>query len=204
MVSFGLLACLYLYFEGGLRSTYSYLNWVLPVVGAFLFVLLHVLAVRSGIVGAYLSLAVLGLWYVFDSRQYILLLGLVFSGIAVPFLAYETVPSLRTKMGYLGYELDKLRRGEQELQLSDAGRIVSLQIGWDTYKENPILGVGVGNLKKEVGARYDERFPEAPPSQRLMPHNQFLSVLAATGPLGLLLFLAEPGIAVYPIFVSVA
>lgn len=190
LVSFGLLAAAYLYFSGELRRRYRFLGWLLPALGVFLFVLLHLLAVRSGIVGAYFALALLGLWYILRSRQYMLFLGLVFTGIAVPFLAYETVPSLRTKLGYVGYELEKLRRGEQELQLSDAGRLVSLQIGWQVYKSAPLLGVGTGDLKKEVQTRYAKRFPESDPSQRRMPHNQFLSVLAATGPIGLLLFVA--------------
>jgi len=190
MLSFGILCAAYLYIYGKLQRQIAWLKYVYLGSGLLLFVFLHFLAVRSGILVTYLTGALLVLQYILRTRQYLLILVLVFSGVAFPFLAYEAFPSVRAKMGYVNYDFEYLRKGNDALQLSDAGRWISLQIGWDVFKSAPVGGVGVGNLKKEVMLRYDQRFPDAPIAQRKMPHNQFLSVLASTGILGFFIFIA--------------
>lgn len=72
-------------------------------------------------------------------------------------------------------------------QYSDAGRLTSLKVGYEIVLKNPIFGVGAGNLKKEVNEIYAQRFPNY--VKPIMPHNQFLFVLAGNGLFGLSLFL---------------
>ena len=107
--------------------------------------------------------------------------------VSVPVLAYKMVPSFYNKINYAKYELWMQRQGEAHDQLSDAGRLLSWRIGYDIWQAHPWLGVGPGNLKQEVMAVYAEDYPGV--TRKRMPHNQFLSVAAGSGIVGLLVFL---------------
>jgi len=54
-------------------------------------------------------------------------------------------------------------------------------------KKNLWVGTGAGDLKTEVHKIYDERFPDI--KSKKMPHNQFLSVSAGSGIIGLAIFI---------------
>lgn len=60
-------------------------------------------------------------------------------------------------------------------------------MGMEIGNEHPIVGVGAGNLRQEVKARYAAQYPEM--EQIRMPHNQLISVYAGTGLVGLSVFL---------------
>ena len=164
-------------------------TWERPVYlagTAFLFFMLHVLSVRTGILAFYAALVVLSIHYAYRLRKLWipfvltgLLAGLVWSG-------YTFLPSFRSKMDYMRYDLSMYLQGEGGLY-ADAGRIVSLETGWKIFAEHPVFGVGVGNLRREVNRIFATDHPEFVES--LTPHNQFLYVMAGTGLIGLLIFL---------------
>ena len=72
---------------------------------------------------------------------------------------------------------------------SDAMRLVSMKIGLQIWRENPVLGVGAGDLETETNKIYNKSYPDVSIDKRRSPHNQFIWVLASTGILGLALFL---------------
>ena len=45
-------------------------------------------------------------------------------------------------------------------EYSDSGRLASLDVGCQIAKEHFWLGAGSGNLKKEVGQKYREKYPD--------------------------------------------
>jgi O-antigen ligase len=154
---------------------------------AWLFIAQHLIAVRSGLVVTYAVLMAAAIRYLFARKKYfaggVVLLALALA----PILAYRLVPSVRTRIGYMRYDFDLYRKGVSVGTLSDASRWVSWKIGWDIFRGSPWLGVGPGNLRKEVEARYAVQFPDF--EKRLMPHNQFLHTAAGSGAIGLLVFL---------------
>jgi len=75
---------------------------------------------------------------------------------------------------------------DQGEDYSDSERIYSLQNGWALWKSNKWLGVGSGDLHKEIeknGVKY-----HLPGNQ--IPHNQFLMTMVCGGLLSLFQFLA--------------
>ena len=151
------------------------------VAAGLLFVGQHLLAVRSGLAGAYGGLGVLVLALAWERGKWrpavVGLLGLAL----VPVVAYLTVPSFRTKMNYARYELFHRNPAEDTGEYSDAGRLTSLRIGYQLWREYPVFGVGPGNLRAATDARYVELRPG---EQGKRPHNQFLSALAGSGLVG--------------------
>ncbi|MFK7810179.1 MAG: O-antigen ligase family protein [Saprospiraceae bacterium] len=152
----------------------------------FFFFFIHVLSVKSGLVCLYFSLGVLLLRYIYVSRKYVLGAGLLLGLLLIPFIAYHSIPSLKQKIGYMFYDLAQHQKGEGAIY-ADSGRIISFKAGVELFKRNPVFGVGVGNFRREVNELYAEQYPDY--VQALMPHNQFLFVLASTGLFGLGLFL---------------
>ena len=151
----------------------------------FLFLFIHILSVKSGILCLYVALVILCLQYIFLSKKYLFGLAIMVGLLSLPIIAYKTVPSFNQKLNYMNYDLKKYLAGEGE-EYADSGRITSLKVGWELFVKAPIFGVGAGNLKKEVHLIYHKKYPDY--VQPILPHNQFLFVLAGSGLFGLFFF----------------
>lgn len=187
LLVFGLLSSLYLY----VQRYYWWKSWeknLQLALAAFLFLFLHILSVRTGIVVLYTTLLLLTFRYVMKTRRYWIGLCLVGAMTLFPLIAYQNIPSLRAKVDYVKYDLFMYRHGHTDKALSDAGRWVSLELGWEVFQERPWWGVGVGNLKQAMNQKYAAYYPELEQYERKMPHNQWLSMLAAGGIIGGLMF----------------
>jgi len=183
LLGLGVISGWYLIKEG-YRSTGWERNWI-KFATVFLFVAIHILSVKTGILCLYGGLFVLVVRHIFTSRSWkmgaLILAGLIL----VPVVAYKAVPSFNTKVHYTLYDLQMYYEGSGSAY-GDSGRLVSLKVGADIFRSNPFIGVGAGNLNTAVNDYFRNYFPDYVP---LMPHNQFLYVLAGSGILGLFLFL---------------
>ena len=150
-------------------------------IAAFLFIGLHLLAVRSGLAGAYAGLGVYALVEAWRRGTWWPAAVAVVGLILLPIAAYWTVPSFRTKLQYMRYELMHRDVKTETDVYSDAGRLASIRVGLDVWRDNPIVGVGPGNLLKETDRRYAKLYPG---TEGRRPHNQFVSALAGSGLLG--------------------
>ncbi len=150
----------------------------------FLFVFMHVLSVRSGLLVLYLSIGLLLVRYIFFSRRYLIGLLAMVGLMVLPVVAYKTVPSFKTKLGYMQYDLQMYFAGKGA-NYSDAERLTSLQAGLEVGNSNRWLGVGAGDLRQAIKDKYKKDFPNI---TRRMPHNQFITIYAGTGLVGLFFF----------------
>lgn len=161
-------------------------RWFIGGLTVFLFLFIHVLSVRSGLVSLYLALLVLGFYYVFYKKRYLAgFAGILSIGI-LPVLAYLTVPSFKVKVDYARWDYKQFVQGIGE-HYPDSERFTSMQVGLEIAKMHPVLGVGAGDLKQAVKRKYEEEY--AGKYNFRMPHNQLITVLAGTGLIGLALFL---------------
>jgi len=144
---------------------------------------LHVLAVRSGIFTFYGAAAVWCVVEILKVKKYYLLGWLVVAGISLPTMAYLLLPSVQQKVAYSQYDWKMHKEGKGN-DYSDSDRIRSLDIGWSIIKENPILGVGVGDLERVKDEKFAEKYPAGTIAK--LPHNQFVFTWASLGLVGLL------------------
>jgi O-antigen ligase len=144
--------------------------------------------VRSGLVALYLGIIYLVIRWFFIEKKYLLGLSIILLVFSLPFFAYRFIPSFNHKFSYMQYDLGQYQLGEIN-ENSDAMRIVSMKIGMDIWKQNPLLGVGAGDLENESNKLYARDYPQISVGNRRVPHNQFVWVLASTGAIGLALFL---------------
>ncbi len=160
----------------------------------FLFIGIHILTVRSGLVCLYLAIAVLGVRFIWLTKRYILLLGLFGFIFLVPSLAYYFVPSVQNKIHYALYDLEQFRGGKGS-NYSDSERIGSILAGLKVGNDNPVLGCGYGDLDRDVNIAYREVFPQE--KEPKIPHNQYVMTYAGLGIVGLCLFICAT---FYPVF----
>jgi len=189
-VAFSILIAMIFFIEK--RFTFKYSKQALLFGGIYLFVFLHLLAVRSGLAVFYLTTFILLLRYAVLLKKpilYLLLLVLI----AAPFAAINFVPTLKKKIEYMKYDYAMYLKGEGK-NLSDAERLYSYDVGFEIFKESPILGSGFGDLKKLSVEKLKSKYQL---DNNKYPHNQFLFILAGGGIIGFILFLIGM---CYPIF----
>ncbi|MBC7126199.1 MAG: O-antigen ligase family protein, partial [Bacteroidales bacterium] len=87
------------------------------------------------------------------------------------------------------YELNKLRQSGTLTGGSVFRRLIYARAVWHVIKGNPILGVGYGDLPAAMNQFYDVYKVDLPLSYRFMPHNQYLTVWASAGIIGLAVFI---------------
>ena len=160
----------------------------------FLFAFLHVLSVRSGLASLYFALLALGAWFVFVKKRYLLGLAGIAAVMALPVFAYFTVPSFKAKLNYARWDYRQFQQGSGA-DYPDAERFTSILIGLDIGREHPWFGIGAGDLDRAVKEKYASKAYGN--YQLRMPHNQFVTIFAGTGLVGLVLFLLA---IFYPLF----
>ena len=165
----------------GLHGALLYRSRWLTALGGILFLALHLLAVRSGLATAYAGVGVVLTWWAVGQGRYKpLAIGLV-ALLLLPLVAYLTVPTFRTKLQYMRYELLHRDPTQDSGEYSDTGRLTSIRLGTEVWREYPLLGVGYGNLRRAMDEKYAIVLPGVSGKR---PHNQFVTALAGGGLVG--------------------
>lgn len=159
-------------------------KWFSIVALVLLVVGLHFMSVRSGLATFYLGALTYLLVWVWRQRQW-MVFSMVMTGLLIaPIVAYSTMPTLRQKIVYVLYDWNQHKKGEGQ-QYSDSERLFSIQTGWQAWRENPILGVGIGDIKATIKPFYDQHWQG---EKIKLPHNQFVYVMLGCGLLGAIVF----------------
>ncbi len=185
MVCFAIFIAYYL-FVVKFSPYFLWERWLIVVGGVYLICVLHLLAVRSGLVAFYMCIFYLILNHIFRRRELKTALLLSTVVLLLPLLAYALLPSVKAKINYMKYDLDQLLLFRNASGLSDGGRIVSIEKGAEIFRENFFFGTGIGDLKQEMRRKLAQATEDPP--DHLLPHNQFVFVASGTGIVGLMIF----------------
>jgi O-antigen ligase len=161
-------------------------RYIIGGLTLFLFIFIHVLSVRSGILALYLALLVLAFHYIFTKKRYLAGLAGALVLITLPFIAYYSIPSFKLKADYARWDYLQFRQGIGG-NYPDSERLASVQVGLKIGNAHPVAGVGAGDLMQAVKKEYETNL--AGRYYFRMPHNQLVTVYAGTGLLGLIIFL---------------
>ena len=185
LLAFSILSGMALWWKGFFLK-YKWEPYFILSLSLISLIMIHVLSVRSGLLVLYISILFLSLRFMFLSKRYLIGMALIAGLFLTPFLAYKTLPSLQKKVSYMLYDYDQFKHGNIK-NLSDGERFTSMMVGIKVGNENPLIGVGVGDLKQSTAAVYQKEFPNV--SKPKLPHNQLISIYASTGILGLFIFI---------------
>lgn len=158
-----------------LTSRSRLLFWVNAAYLPMVFLAIIVAASRGGLLTALVGLLIVPLTYTRLSGFRKALLVLLF--VATAWAIYSYLP---TAFPDLQRNFDRLGETQEELQ---TGTLTYRRLIWESglqlYRDNPVLGVGLGSFRFGVADHYGE--PVA-------SHNSFLSVLVDLGIVGAMLF----------------
>jgi O-antigen ligase len=162
-------------------------KYLLAFVFIFLSIFIHIYSVRSGIVCFYCAIILAIINYVMKTRNFkYTLIGisvLILIGVLSLFLS----PTLNNKILNTQKDYTGLTNNQNPNHNTLSTRIISMQIGFDIYKENKLFGCGQGDIKDKTDVLFYEKHPSI--TTPILPHNQFVYYLAATGIIGLIIFL---------------
>ena len=187
LLAFSIWACFYLFREKFASRKLG--NILVLSMGVGLVVILHVIGARTGLFGFYASSIVAVLWYIIKEKKYLvgliaaLLLGLVFVS------TYKLLPAWQNRVANTKEDLGREEEGKDINHYSISMRKAALKTAWKIYQNNPILGVGEGDLQDEMDRQYTADGSVLIKENRKLPHNQFLQTLTTTGIAGLLILI---------------
>ncbi|MCH8317967.1 MAG: O-antigen ligase family protein, partial [Bacteroidetes bacterium] len=184
MVAFAIFVGVFLYAESKGQRVERY---ALSAMLITLFIFLHFLAVRSGLLAFYALAFSYTLFYMIKKKANCFII--LFILLSSPVISYFAIPTFQNKFQNTVTDLAKI---EDKLTISNysvSSRIVSYKAAFELIKKKPLTGTGIGNIKREMAKIYIEKFPYVKKHRRLMPHNQYLRYLVGFGIIGLSIFL---------------
>ncbi len=155
----------------------------------FLFAFAHLLAVRSGLVALYATCFIAGIAGVLSSKRKknaIILLSIL---LILPIIGAVTIPTIRNKVENTIADFSHINDVYSANYHSITARVLSYQVAWELFEKNPLFGVGIGNLHREVELQYIRNYQIIKQDKWLIPHNQYLLCLTAFGIVGTVAFL---------------
>ena len=151
----------------------------------FCIVGLHLLSVRSGLVVLYAEFFLLAMFYAIHSGRWVAALSFVAFLSIVPVVAYFAVPAFEARVEYMRLDAEQYKAGTGS-NYSDSERLTSIVTGIKVGNQNPVFGVGMGDLMIEMKKIYHRDYPGF--SDFKIPHNEWVMTYASTGGAGLILF----------------
>lgn len=160
---------------------------ILVGINIFLVIYIHILASKSGLLSLYIFFISWVLYRIvkYKSFKSILLLPAI---LGVLYLATEYIPTLYQRREHIIFTLHRLRDGDRSGKLGDQSRLMAYHIAYKLIPQHPWIGYGTGDVLNEMKKGYDLLYPEVPNENRLIPHNQFLTVAMGCGIPTMLLF----------------
>ncbi|MBI5858910.1 MAG: O-antigen ligase family protein [Sphingobacteriales bacterium] len=186
LVSMAVLLSLWLGWSA--RKENKKLSWILIIAAAWLVIFLHLLAARTGLISFYIMLAGSIIWLLIKRVKPVYSITLFTLLLALPFVAYKTLPSFHNRVKYFLYEFEYLKKTHYLPGANDAVRVISIKAGWNIMKKHPVTGVGFGNVIGETREWYGENYPQMIESDKILPASEWMMYGAGCGVPGLLIF----------------
>lgn len=161
---------------------------LVAAMGIFIFIFIHILSIRSGLLALYATGLVWLFIKVLESGNK-KLLWLIPAVCAFLVSMYFFVPSLHNKVDYMIRDVSRFVTGKSVNNYSDGNRLLSMKIGAQIGAEYPVIGVGSGDVQQAMNEVYQKEYPDIDQHNWLIPHNQFVYVFTALGFSGLIIFL---------------
>lgn len=146
---------------------------------------LHFLAARTGLVIFYSFSIFYSIHYALKNKKILPLLLMPAALIALAIATYYTMPSLYYRIGYTLYDLGASTPNTP--QYSIGGRLLSYEVGWNIFLQNPLFGTSIATAQQTIEQYYHTHYPQF--NKILHPHNQFLTYAFTFGSIGLSIFL---------------
>ena len=158
------------------------------IITAWLIIFLHILAVRTGLFSFYIMAIGTVAWLVFKKMKWQYGLVVMLLLIALPLIAYKTVPTFQNRLKYFLYDKEYFEKAHYLSGSTDAVRVISLKAGWNVMKEQPAAGVGFGDILIKANEWYDVNYPQMIEADKIYPSSEWLMYGTGCGWPGFIVF----------------
>lgn len=172
--------CYEAWFDRSLRLKKRIL-WLVAAFG--LLISQYFLSSRAGIL---ISLILIPFYFIYRLSKF---KKTRFAWIAVIIIIIALMP-LIIKNQRVDYLLGKILNKKADYERKDDPRFKIWKSAYNIFKDNVLLGVGIGDVRTELTKEYIRIGEEKMAGKRLNAHNQYFEVLLESGIIGLLVFLA--------------
>ncbi len=159
----------------------SFLIWLMRAVMLWFVLFLHILGAKTGLIGLYLIIVPFILWQLYSTGKKNIALGTLVIACSLPVLAYQLLPTFKTRMHYILYDRDNWKAENFSGDFSDGNRMLSIKSGWEVFQHNWLTGVGYGDIKNETSKWYDVHAPNVAIPERYLPLNQWITSGSGAG-----------------------
>lgn len=153
---------------------------------------IHIQAAKSGLLCLYLLIIIYIIAKYIRKRPGLGFAFLFLLGMA-SIIGGMTIPSIKMQVKNIASE-QKIWSANDTAKFNSVSsfvpRLVSYKVAIDLIKEQPLTGVGTGDVKAEIDKKYKTDYPSVADFFRIIPHNQFIFTALVVGiPLSLSLVL---------------
>ncbi|MGZ5286127.1 MAG: hypothetical protein ACXWB9_03035, partial [Flavisolibacter sp.] len=182
------------------NGVYKQFRWPLAAILVFFIVYLHLLAARTGLIAFYIILFMAILYLLFAKRKNNWTIVILVATLAMPMVAWFTIPTFQNRIRYFIYDLSYIRQDTYLPGANDGNRILSIRAGLDLMNQNA-FGVGTGDVMKATNKWYDTHVHGMLATDRIYPSSEWAMHGAAAGWAG---FLGFTVIMILPFFVRIS
>ncbi len=166
------------------KSSSNKLKKVGLAVCLYYFLLLHLLAIKTGLLLLYVSIIWM-VWIEIKSYKKFVFIPIVL----ISLYGSTKLPLIKNKIDYLLYDMHQLDRADF-YNYSDARRIISIKKGIEIFKHHKYVGVGYCNVKNEIQQAYKTTYGYFDDTKMMYPHNTYVHLAAGGGIWAILLLIA--------------
>lgn len=163
-------------------------RYLLAACLVLLVVYLHVLAAKTGLVCLYTGGMIYVFYLIIVQKKWKTGLLLLVVCATAAFLCYQTMPTLRNRVQYVLYDFSNYSSGQILPGYSDASRWLSMKAGYQLIAQNPIQGMGFGDMLAAVDQWHQLNHPSSLAYERFLPANEWLVYGTGSGLPGVLCF----------------
>ena len=155
---------------------------IASVLAIWLFIFLHIFAVRTGLILMYGMLVLYISIKLIEQKKLIKLVVALITIIGLGATIINYSPTIKNKINYMQYDLLHYKQQSNDLYFfSDSRRLQSIQIGIQILKEHPLTGCGIGKIEAECARIYKQKNKELNTNYYYLPHSQYIYFLSCFG-----------------------
>lgn len=196
VAAFSILGAIWSIMQKGV-FLFKYEKWVIGLLAWICFVDMHIMTTRTGLAGLYITIFLMGLFYLIQHRKFLIAISLTLFLISMPVIGYYSVKSFQYRIDNTLFDVKEYFEGSDPNYLSIGTRIESWKTAIHLWQLHPIIGVGMADLHSDMTDQYVRDQTRLCPENFVQPHNQFFQNLAGWGVIGFILLVIAW---FYPVF----
>jgi O-antigen ligase len=166
----------------------------------FLEFMLVLLQSKTGMIVSLLVLGILIVRYLVLTKKWINTVAILGGLVGVYLLTYDFIITAGRSRIISATETLTTSKPSKSATESSQVRIFVWKSAWNVIKENPIVGVGTGDVSNVLLAQYAKDGAEGALKEKLNAHDQYMQTTIALGAIGLLVLLA---MFLIPLYISI-